>query len=181
MAREPGSKPRSLLVNLSGTRDEVLKKSHLVRQYEGWENIYIDPDRTPNERQFYVALREELKVRRSRGETDLIIRNGQIVHRRETPLEVPIQQLNSPAASVAPTASSVSNIASTSTETITNQEAHQVRQESQPQNVAQSDSPINEDTSVSDNTLVEIEVPELPRANEEEEEDGQGYMTCTQN
>ena len=107
-----GSKPRSLLVTLNGRREEVINKASLIRQYKGYEMIYIDPDRTPNERQYHVALREELKRRRSRGETDLIIRNGQIIHRRETQIEIIIDP--NPPVEITPPAESTS--AATSTE-----------------------------------------------------------------
>ena len=173
--RDPGSKPRSLLVTLSDGRDEVINRQISIRGYKGYERIYIDPDRTPNERQFHVALREELKRRRGRGETDLIIRNGQIVHRRETQIEVIIDP--KPPVGTTPTS------ANTSTETIINKATQQIESEDLIQllDVEQTTSPRQEDTAISDNTLIEIDVPELPempRTNEDEEDDdGQGYMT----
>ena len=176
--REVGSRPRSLLVNLSGDREEVLKKAGLIRQYQGWESIFIDPDRTPNERQYYVALREELKARRGRGETDLIIKNGQIVHRRHAPIEIPLTLPN--------------HTSTETTNTDTRQESTEgvdEREEvvaatatgNQDPPATQNNDQNTSQVQVSDDTLVDIEVPEIPRTNDEEEEDAQGYMTCTNN
>ena len=176
--REPGSKPRSLLVTLSDGRDEVINRQISIRGYLGYEKIYIYPDQTPNERQFYVALREELKRRRSRGETDLIIRNGQIVHRRETPIEVFIDP-KPPGATTQPTEIT----SATSTETLTNHSTQQVEsnnliQLSDGENI---NSPTDEHPIVSDSTLIDIDVPklpEMPRTNDEEEgDDGLGYTS----
>ena len=44
--------------------------------------IYIAPDRTKLERAKHKKLVEELKERRSKGETSLVIRNGTIVQRQ---------------------------------------------------------------------------------------------------
>ena len=45
-------------------------------------SIYIAPDRTKLERAKHRKLVEELKDRRSKGETSLVIRNGTIVQKQ---------------------------------------------------------------------------------------------------
>ena len=171
-----------VLVSLSGDREEVLKKASLIRQYQGWESVFIDPDRTPNERQFHVALREELKKRRNRGETDLIIKNGQIVHRRHVPIEILMSSATS-----TDTTTSRSQVA-TETEDQSGRDAtsatgNQVPLPTDTQANELNTSQAHEESHVSDNTLVDIQVPEIPRVSgvEEAEDDIQGYLSCTNN
>ena len=45
------------------------------------QRIYINNDNTPQEREKYKALKEEMIVRKENGERDLVIRNLKIVHR----------------------------------------------------------------------------------------------------
>ena len=46
-------------------------------------NIYIVSDKTPRERERYRELQKELKERKDKGETDLMIRDMKVVKRRE--------------------------------------------------------------------------------------------------
>ena len=45
----------------------------------GWERSYISPDLTKKQREKAFQLREERRRRTEAGETNLIIRNGEIV------------------------------------------------------------------------------------------------------
>ena len=44
-----------------------------------YNNVYVRPDLTYKQRQEGQKLREELKRRQLRGETDLVIRRGQLI------------------------------------------------------------------------------------------------------
>ena len=59
---------------------EILKLRNLYIKHEN-ENIqiYINPDRTYNERIKQKKLLEELKTRREAGEENILIRNGKIM------------------------------------------------------------------------------------------------------
>ena len=167
-------KPRSLLVNLNSERIQVLKKAGSIRQYELWENVYIDPDRTPKERQEHASMRKELQIRKRNGETDLVIRNGIIVHRRAVPIEIPIEDL-----AVAPT----SNVRTPNPVQLTDQGDVQDSntQEGQEEDLVPNEAQVSQTQpnevepsqgtqSVSDNTLGELEEPEIMRHEVEEEE-----------
>ena len=75
--------PRFLLVQLAVPRDEILLKARMLRHHGVYNKIFIDPDRTPDERKTHKLLRDELKKRRADGEK-CIIRGGRIVHVRDT-------------------------------------------------------------------------------------------------
>ena len=74
-------RPRSLLVTLNGDRELVIRKQSTARQYEDWEKVVIQPDRTLKQRAEYEALRKELKARKENGEQNLYIKDGQICQR----------------------------------------------------------------------------------------------------
>ena len=57
----------------------MLKKSKELTKQEQTRNVYIGPDLTRNERLANKVLRDELKARRQREETRLLIRNNTIV------------------------------------------------------------------------------------------------------
>ena len=61
-------KPRVLLVALDGDRTRLLRKAKYVRMYEEWAEIFIDPDRTPQERRLHSTKRAELKAQREAEE-----------------------------------------------------------------------------------------------------------------
>ena len=81
---QPQSQPRPLLVSLEkeSDRDTLLTRSGQIRHYDKYKEIYIAPDKTKFERAKHKKLVEELKQRRARGESNLIIRNGNIVSKR---------------------------------------------------------------------------------------------------
>ena len=166
-------KPRSLLVNLNTERTKVLKKARAIQEWELWKEVYVEPDRTPKERREHANLRKELQSRKRNGETDLIIRDGTIVHRRAVPMEVQIEDLTTTPAQSTQTESHVQaqdNAAQDNQEQSTNEP-----QTSQP--------PSNEDTpqgtqSVSDNTLGEMEMEVMRHADEDDEHHDPNH-TCT--
>ena len=87
---DPSKKgPRPLKIKLESHHQQlnVLKAARLLSssKIENMKKIYIKKDLTQKERQDYQKLREALKAREAKGETDLIIINGQIVKKRKLP------------------------------------------------------------------------------------------------
>ena len=80
LGQKQTSRPRSLLLKLSNetSRNQVLSQAPKLRFSNTWNQIYIQPDMTPTEREAYRKLQEEIKRRKSLGESNLIIRNGKI-------------------------------------------------------------------------------------------------------
>ena len=79
-------KSRVLLVRLPDlvTKRLILSKSAQLRSKTTWKKVYVNPDLTRSECETQKLLRDELKARKEKGETDLIIRGNRIVKRRET-------------------------------------------------------------------------------------------------
>ena len=78
------SNPRSRLLlaelNDSTQRGKILSAASKKRpDNPRWSNVYISPDLTPQQRLEGKRLRDELKRRRTLGETNLIIRHGKII------------------------------------------------------------------------------------------------------
>ena len=80
LGQKQTSRPRSLLLKLSNetSRNQVLSQAPKLRFSNTWNQIYIQPDMTPTEREAYRKLQEEIRRRKSLGESNLIIRNGKI-------------------------------------------------------------------------------------------------------
>ena len=76
----PGSKGRPLRVTLSDLdiKREILGKAKLLRDTR-YNTVYISPDLTPAQREADHNLRMELKKRREAGETNLMIKRGNII------------------------------------------------------------------------------------------------------
>jgi len=55
-----------------------------LHRHDQFNNIYLAPDRTNFEQVKHKAV-EELKQRRKNGETNLIIRNGNVIPRQPHP------------------------------------------------------------------------------------------------
>ena len=75
-------RPRALLLKFNNVekRTEILKLRNLTfKDSEKSIQIYINPDRTYNERMQHKKARDELKARRDEGEENLLIRNGKVV------------------------------------------------------------------------------------------------------
>ena len=83
LGRPSNDKSRQLLIKVNdernSTRQLTIRRSKELRQSNHWNNIFIVPDQTPNERELGKKLREELKTRRSAGETNLTIRRCRII------------------------------------------------------------------------------------------------------
>lgn len=75
-------KPRLLKVTLDSieTKKQVLSKAKTLKNSSrsDLQKVYVSPDLTPKEREANRKLREELKVRRDKGD-DVMIRNGKVI------------------------------------------------------------------------------------------------------
>ena len=80
LGKKLANKPRPLLLCLENEQDKLmlLSRSYLLRHNDSYKNVFIAPDRTKFEREKHRKLVSELKSRRSKGETNLVIRNGAI-------------------------------------------------------------------------------------------------------
>ena len=75
------TKPHSLLIKVNDeeTHREVLACAPKLRFSTTWNQVYIQPDMSPKEREAHKKVYEELKRQRNQGENNLVIRNGKIV------------------------------------------------------------------------------------------------------
>ena len=55
--------------------------SNLLHRHDQFERVFIAPDRTKLEQEEHANLVNELRERKTKGETNLIIRNGCIITR----------------------------------------------------------------------------------------------------
>ena len=83
LGRRLENKHRPLLVCFEHEDDKttVISRSNLLRQHDQYKRVFIAPDRTKFEREKHAKLVNELKERKTKGETNLIIRNGSIISR----------------------------------------------------------------------------------------------------
>lgn len=84
LGKKRDGKPRLLKVELKDKETKEQIKQAAIRINKGKEfkqRTYVNDDLTPKQREKEAHLRRELKSRREAGESDLIIRNGQIVSR----------------------------------------------------------------------------------------------------
>ena len=81
IGKKSEEKPRLLLVTLTNLEDKmnILRSAAILRSTTEWDNVYITPDLTWQEREKARALRQELARRRAAGEKFLYIRQGRIV------------------------------------------------------------------------------------------------------
>ncbi|XP_014676496.1 PREDICTED: uncharacterized protein LOC106816407 [Priapulus caudatus] len=79
--KDPGDKPRLLLVALDDNKKKRVILSHAkeLRELEEWNTVYISPDLTRKEQEEGKKLREQLRLLREQGHNDYIIRRGMIV------------------------------------------------------------------------------------------------------
>ena len=63
----------------------LISRSHFLRRYDQYNKVYIVPDRTKLERTKHKKAVDELRQRRAKGESGLIIRNGIVVARQARP------------------------------------------------------------------------------------------------
>ena len=82
LGKKSKDKTRPLLTCLESQQDALYMISHAsyLRRHEEYNNIYIAPDMTKYQR--HKQLVDELKHRKSNGENNLVIRNGEIIIRR---------------------------------------------------------------------------------------------------
>ena len=81
LARSASNKARPLLVTVTDLEEKllILRNAFNLRHHKEFSNIFISPDRTKQERESFRMLTDELKRRKSNGETNLVIRNNKIV------------------------------------------------------------------------------------------------------
>ena len=84
IGKKSEGKSRLLLVQLPdlATKRQILSKSAQLRSKTTCRKVYVNPDLTRSECETQKLLRDELKARKDKGETDLIIRGNRIVKRR---------------------------------------------------------------------------------------------------
>lgn len=79
------AKPRPMLVTMASEKqkDQVLARSKNLKRsgQEGMDKVYIFQDLTPRQREKRKKLVQELKDRKQKGESDLIIAGGRIVNK----------------------------------------------------------------------------------------------------
>ena len=83
LGKRQESKHRPLLVCFAheDVKTTVISRSNLLRHHDKFERVFIAPDRTKFEREKHAKLVNELRERKTKGETNLIIRNGCIITR----------------------------------------------------------------------------------------------------
>ena len=81
LGKRKDDKPRPLLIGLESETEkaEILSQSGKLRRYDQYNDVYIVADKTKYERDKHKKLVDELKLRRSKGERNLVIRNGSII------------------------------------------------------------------------------------------------------
>ena len=75
------NKHRPLLLTIEELDDKnyLISYSHFLRHHEQYKSIFIAPDRTKLERIKHKKAVDELRQRRAKGETGLIIRNDVVL------------------------------------------------------------------------------------------------------
>ena len=87
LGKKIANKHRPLLLGFEhyDVKVSILSHAHLLRHNDQYSDVFIVPDRTKFEREKHKKLVAELKERRTKGESGLIIRNGAIVARPPRP------------------------------------------------------------------------------------------------
>ena len=70
----------------------VISHSNLLRRHDLFERIFIAPDQTKFEQEKHAKLLDELRERKAKGESNLIIRNGCIITRPSRTASNPLSQ-----------------------------------------------------------------------------------------
>jgi hypothetical protein len=77
------ARPIKMVLETEDSKTKVLMRAKNLKGKEGGlEHVFLHQDLTPKEREARKVLVQEIKERRSRGESDLIIINGRIVVKR---------------------------------------------------------------------------------------------------
>ncbi len=75
-----GVKPVKFTLSASDSVRQILGKTKLLKEVEGFRAIYICPDRSPDDRLAYKRLTDELKMRRNKEPFRVhVIRNFKVV------------------------------------------------------------------------------------------------------
>ena len=75
-----GVKPVKFTLSAWNSVRQILGKTKLLKEVEGYRAIYICPDRSPDDRLAYKRLTDELKMRRNKEPLRVhVIRNFQVV------------------------------------------------------------------------------------------------------
>ena len=92
------NKHRPLLIcfNSDEPKHNILSKSYLLRSTKPYEDIYVSVDKTKAEQAKHKVLVEELKSRRAKGETNIVIRGNNIITKSASRVK-PIQPVAAPA------------------------------------------------------------------------------------
>lgn len=77
------NRPLKLRVDNYNDKMRILTNARKLRECEGYTNIYVHPDRTKLQQIEGKKLRDELKRRKSNGESNLVITGGKIVSRQQ--------------------------------------------------------------------------------------------------
>ena len=77
-------KPRLLLATLNSKdkQHEALANTWKLKSNQEWKKVYVDPDRTPEQRKEHNKLLEEMRARRNNGE-QVFLAQGKIKVRRQ--------------------------------------------------------------------------------------------------
>ena len=76
------TRPIRLTLSSEGQKEKLLRMSKNLRwKSNAFEKVFIHQDLTPNQREKRHKLVEEIKLKNTQGETDLIIINGKIMKR----------------------------------------------------------------------------------------------------
>ena len=87
LGKKIANKHRPLFLDFENYDNKVsiLSRAYLLHHNDQYSDVFIVPDRTKFEREKHKKLVAELKERCTKGESDLITRNGAIVARPPRP------------------------------------------------------------------------------------------------
>ena len=94
LGKRQENKHRPLLVCFTHKDEKttVISRSNLLHRHDKFKRVFIAPDQTKFEREKHAKLVNELRERKTKGETNLIIRNGCIITRPSHPASNPPSQ-----------------------------------------------------------------------------------------
>ena len=78
------TRPRMLRCKCKKVEDKlfILKAARKLRNYDSFKGIYIDADRTFQQRNFHKTLRTELQSKREAGD-DVVIHHGKVIKKSD--------------------------------------------------------------------------------------------------
>ena len=75
-------RPMRLVAASEQQKDKILRMAKNLRRHAEYKNVYIHQDLTPKQREKRRQLVEEMKLRKQKGEEDLIIVGDRIMQRK---------------------------------------------------------------------------------------------------